>query len=103
MTDSTINGLITSTSMEQVTTTGKHSPTMFINGRCRASKRTPVGALVPVRGCRFWMMIADNKRATEQGTPDVVGFLVMDGKGNRLAYGTGPLRGGDFEVAATSF
>jgi len=103
MSDSTVNGLIHSTSIEQVTTTGKHSPTAFLNGRCRAMKRSTAGALTPIKGCRFWMMIADNKNPYQHGTQDVVSFLVMDGTGKRLAYGTGPLRGGDFNVAATSF
>jgi len=80
-------------SFEQVTTTGKHSPTAYLNGRCKAPE---------VRGCRFWMTIADNKRAGARGAQDIVGFLVLNGVGKRVAYGTGPLIEGDITVAPTS-
>ncbi len=94
MSDSIITGTIDGTSLEQVTTTGKHTPTAYLNGRCKADN---------VRGCRFWLMLADNKQANAQGTPDVVGFLIFDGKGNRVAYGTGPVVDGDIKVVATGF
>jgi hypothetical protein len=94
MSDSTVQGTITATSFEQVTTTGKHTPTVFMNGRCTAAN---------VRGCRYWLMIADNKRGdTGTGTPDVVSFLVFDATGKRIAYGTGPVLSGDLTVASTS-
>lgn len=85
-----------SEAFEQVTTTGKHTPTAYMNGRCRAYDE----AGNPVEGCRFWLMVADNGR---EKTPDVVGFLAFDGKGNRISYGTGPLVKGDIFVAPTSF
>ena len=81
---------------EQVTTTGKHTPTAYMNGRCRAYDES--GRMV--EGCRFWLMVADNGR---EKTPDVVGFLAFDGKGNRISYGTGPLVEGNIFVAPTSF
>lgn len=93
MSDSIVQGNITGTSFEQVTTTGKHTPTVYINGRCRAEQ---------VRGCRFWLMIADNTTSPSQGTPDVVSFLVFDGTGKRVAYGTGPVTTGDIDVKDTS-
>ena len=93
MSDSIVQGTITATSFEQVTTTGKHTPTVFLNGRCTAAN---------VRGCRFWLMIADNKRGDGAGTPDVVSFLVFDGNGQRIAYGTGPVLSGDLTVGATA-
>jgi hypothetical protein len=34
-------------------------------------------------------------------TADVVSFLVFDGTGKRIAYGTGPLVDGDIKVAPT--
>jgi hypothetical protein len=92
MSDSAVQGTITSTSFEQMTSTGKHTPTFYVNGRCKAEG---------VRGCRYWLMIANNKKAGVAGTPDVVSFLVFDGTGKRVAYGTGPLADGDLEVAAT--
>ena len=93
MSDSTIQGSISGTTFEQVTTTGKHTPTVFLNGRCRAEN---------VNGCRYWMMIADNKRADARGTPDIISFLVFDGTGKRVAYGTGPVIRGDVTVQSTA-
>lgn len=89
MSDSSVQGTITATSFEQVTSTGKHTPTVFLNGRCSAPH---------IKGCRFWLLIADNKTAAASGTPDIVSFLVFDGTGKRVAYGTGPVVDGDLEV-----
>lgn len=93
MSDSIIDGTIISTSMEQVTTTGRATPTAYLNGRCKAAM---------VRGCRYWLMLADNKKPSAQGTPDMVGFLIFNGAGLRVAYGTGPVVDGDIEVTATA-
>ena len=93
MSDSVIMGNITGVTFEQVTSTGKHTPTVYLNGRCKAER---------VLGCRFWLMIADNKRANEKGTPDVIGVLVFNGAGERVAYATGPVVEGDITVAPTS-
>jgi len=94
MSDSIAKGTITAVTFEQVTSTGKHSPTIYLNGRCKVGE---------ISGCRFWMTIADNKRADQrEGTPDVVGFLVFDGTGKRVAYGTGPVAEGDIQVAPSS-
>jgi hypothetical protein len=90
MSDSAYNGLIEATTIEQVTSTGKHTPIAFLNGRCK-------GASAPINGCRFWLMMADNKG----NTPDVAAFLVIDRTGRRIAYGCGPLRSGDITVADT--
>jgi len=93
MSDSIVQGPIASISLEQLTSTGKHTPTAYLNGRCRADK---------VIGCRFWLMLADNKKANLPGTPDVVSFLVFNSLGQRVAYGTGPVVEGDIQVAPTS-
>jgi len=93
MSDSTIQGTIAATTLEQVTTTGKHTPTLYLNGRCKAEN---------VNGCRFWLLVADNKRDNVDGTPDVISFLVFDGTGKRVAYGTGPVIRGDVTVQSTS-
>ncbi len=93
MTDSTIQGDITNLTVEQITSTGRASPTVYLNGRCRTAQ---------VRGCRFWLMLADNKPGTQEGTPDVIGFLVFNALGQRMAYGTGPVAEGDITVAPTS-
>jgi hypothetical protein len=92
MSDSSVQGIIGETTFEQVTTTGKHTPTLFLNGRCKADN---------VNGCRFWMLIADNKREDARGTPDIISFLVFDGTGKRVAYGTGPVIKGDITVQPT--
>jgi hypothetical protein len=93
MSDSSVQGTIEATTLEQVTSTGKHTPTLFVNGRCRTGD---------IRGCRFWLMIADNKKSSATNTPDIVSFLVFDGNGKRIAYGTGPVISGDLKVQDTS-
>jgi len=89
MSDSIIQGDITNMTVEQITSTGKYSPTVYLNGRCKAAN---------VPGCRFWLMIVDNKNPNQPETPDVVGFLVFDGIGKRVAHGTGPVLEGDIVV-----
>jgi hypothetical protein len=91
MSDSIAKGTITAVTLEQVTSIGKHSPTVYLNGRCKAGE---------ISGCRFWMTIADNKGTDQkERTPDVIGFLMFDGTGKRVAYGTGPVVEGDIRVA----
>ena len=98
MSDSLIQGAVISTYIEQVTTTGKHTPTVYIKGRCMIKSRVQR----KIKGCRFWIMIADNKRKdTRKGTPDIVSFLVFDANGKRIAYGTGPVVKGDLNVRPT--
>jgi hypothetical protein len=92
MSDSLVQGTIIGETIDQLTSTGKHSPTAYLAGRCRAEE---------VSGCRYWLMLADNSRE-QGGTPDVVGFLVFDGTGTRVAYGTGSVVDGDIIVAPTS-
>jgi hypothetical protein len=94
MSDSIAQGQIVCATIDQMTSTGKHSPTVYLNGRCKAEN---------VKGGRFWLMIADNQREGAKGTPDVVGFLVLDGSGKRVAYGTGPVVEGDIIVAPSSY
>lgn len=89
LTESTISDLEV-TLIEQMTTVGKHTTTTYLSGRCKAN-----GGTVP---CHFWLTLADNKYANLAGTPDVVGVLVLDKKGNTLTYGTGPVKTGDISV-----
>ena len=87
----------TATSVDLINSYGKHNPTVYLTGRCTTD--APAGA-APLKGLRYWLMIANNKSgANAQGTPDIVGFAVHDRNGNRVAYGTGPLKSGDFVVA----
>lgn len=100
MSDSIVQGTIVATTFEQVTSTGKHTPTIYVNGRCAVTSASTAEA--PISGCRYWLMIADNGRLSGQaGTPDVVSFLAFNGLGTRIAYGTGPLVKGDITVAPT--
>ena len=87
MSDSQIQGSVNAISFEQLTSTGKHTPTAYLTGRCKSQQ---------YEGCRFWIMFADNKK--KQGTPDIIGFLIFDGQGKRVAYGTGPVVEGDISV-----
>ncbi len=90
MNDSQITGPVDATSFDQLTSTGKATPTLYVNGRCRAEK---------VSGCRYWLFVADNGKIPRN--TDIVGFLIMNGNGQRIAYGTGAIRDGDLSVAPT--
>ena len=80
------------TTVEQLDTTGKHTPTVYASGRCEGDTK-PL-----FRGCRYWLMMVDNKRANVPQTPDVISFLIFDRNGKRVAYGTGTVRKGDVKV-----
>ena len=82
-------GVVESKTFYQLTSMGKHTPTAFLSGTCNVSG---------YKGCRFWLMIANNKGKPEDKTPDIISFLIMDGKGNRVAYGTGPVVEGDIKI-----
>src|SRR5215204_457423 len=96
LTDS-FKGQAVSTLIEQVNTFGKHTPTAVVTGRCDVTLRE--SGTAPL-GCRFWLLTTNNKKPNEQGTADIVGFVIYDRNGNRVAYGTGPLDG-NIEVAAS--
>ena len=85
-------GVFKVTTVEQVDTMGKHTPTLYASGRCSFDGDTKVV------GARYWLMMADNKRGQDEETADVIGFLVFDRNGKRVAYGTGPVREGDIVV-----
>lgn len=95
MSDSSIV-FLDSTTVEALSSTGLHSPTAYIMGRCEV--KSPNASF---KGCHYWITLADNEKEFARETPDVVGFLVLDGNGNRLAYGTGPVVEGDIRVART--
>jgi hypothetical protein len=96
MTDSIIQGTITATTFEQLTSTGTDTPTAFLNGRCEAANAV---------GCRYWIMFVTNTKlpAPNQPTDDVISFLVLDKNGKRIAYGTGPVVRGHIDVSPTPF
>ena len=91
-------GTVSLETVEQATTTGKYGATVYLSGRCKFDPTEKVTH--PMTGCRYWLMIANNKRPNDkEGTPDVVSFLVFDKAGTRVAHGTGAVREGDLEVA----
>jgi len=85
-------GTFKATTIELINSYGKHNPTIYLTGRCADDVQPDA------KGCRYWVVIANNKSATAQATADVVGFAIHDRNGNRIAYGMGPVRTGDFEV-----
>ena len=90
-------GVVKATSVELMNSHGKHNPTVFMTGRCVGDLS---GGATDVKGLRYWVMLANNRASTDSGgTPDIVGFALHDHNGNRVAYGTGPLRSGDISVA----
>lgn len=96
MSDSSIFQL-RSTTVEALSSTGKHSPTAYIMGRCDVRANN-----TEYKGCHYWIALADNGTDDQNKTPDIVGFLVLDGYGRRIAYGTGPVVEGDIFVNPTS-
>jgi hypothetical protein len=82
-------GSVESSTFYQLTSMGKHGTTAFLSGPCDVSGS---------KGCRFWLMVADNKRSPDDKTPDIISFLIIDGAGKRLAHGTGPAVEGDIKV-----
>jgi hypothetical protein len=87
-------GVFIASTIELINSYGKVNPTIYLTGQCKAD----AAAAAPLRGCRYWVMVANNTR-DNNGTPDIVGFCIHDRNGNRVAYGTGPLKTGDIEVA----
>ena len=87
------NGSFNSTTIELMNSYGKHNPTIVLTGQCKDAIRPDA------LGCRYWIIIANNKALNAQGTPDIVGFAIHDSTGARIAYGMGPVQSGDFVVA----
>jgi hypothetical protein len=90
-----LKGSFTATSIELINSLGKHNPTIILEGRCKVQLQEQVP--LP-KGCKFWLLITDNKSVTDAGTPDIVGFVVINNNGYRVAYGFGPVESGDIEV-----
>ncbi|HWP45795.1 MAG TPA: hypothetical protein VNM22_01415 [Candidatus Limnocylindrales bacterium] len=72
---------------DQLTSLGKAvTPTVFLTGTCTVDQEE-------IPGCRFWLMLVDNKEES-----DMISFLIVDGAGKRIAYGTGSLKAGDIGI-----
>jgi hypothetical protein len=94
MNDSHIQGDVTFTTFEQVTSGGKATPTMWVSGQCKAAN---------VRGCHYWLMAVNNVQGHQVGkTFDVVSFLILDENGKRVAYGTGNVVDGDLQITSAN-
>jgi hypothetical protein len=83
-----IKGSFFASTIELTNSYGEANPTIYLTGQCKSDTLTRA----PLHGCRYWVMVADNSKNND-GTADVVGFCVHDRNGNRIAYGTGPLKG----------
>jgi len=89
------HGVFTATSIALINAYGKDNPTVYLTGQAAGEPAAGTAA----QGLRYWLLIANNRGAADtQGTPYAVGFAVHDRNDNRVAYGTGPLRSGDFTV-----
>jgi len=93
---------VVSTTVEQVTSYGRATPTMIVSGRCDVRPKDQDAKIQRPIGCRYWVLLADNEKepASNQTkrTPDVVSFFVEDFAGKRLAYGTGTISEGNLTV-----
>ncbi|MEP6746935.1 MAG: hypothetical protein ABJB86_04385 [Bacteroidota bacterium] len=83
-----IKGSFSASTIELMNSYGEINPTIYLTGQCKSDTLTRA----PLHGCRYWIMVADNSKNND-GTADVVGFCIHDRNGNRIAYGTGPLKG----------
>ncbi len=100
MNDSVL-GAIVSSSIEQVTTAGRATPMLYVNGRCKVDPAADFNK--STEGCRFWLMATDNRGNLSSGqTPDIVSFLVFNKFGQRIAYASGPVVKGDVQVAVAT-
>lgn len=85
-------GAFKSTTVELINSYGKHNPTIVLTGQCKDSINPDA------KGCRYWLIIANNKKRDARETADIVGFAIHDRNGARIAYGMGPVKSGDFEI-----
>jgi hypothetical protein len=72
------NGSFQATTIELINSYGKHNPTVVLTGQCKDS-------LTPdPKGCRYWIMIVNNKNTPQGGTPDILGFAIHDKFGEKI-------------------
>ena len=88
--DSVIKGDVIATTIEQISSWGKYTPTMTLTGRCRVKSDTEK----PVVGCRYWLLLALNRPQA----PDMVSYVVFDRKGVRVSHATGAVSNGTFTM-----
>lgn len=85
------NGEFKSSTFFSVNVHGKHNPTLFITANMDEN-------LPNYKGCKMWLMIANNKNTEFRGTFDIISFVVQDNKGQLINYGTGQLVEGDIKI-----
>jgi hypothetical protein len=89
LTDTVLKGAVHTFQLDQLTSLGKAAaPTVFLGGPCKSQD-------ADIAGCQLWLMLVDNGTGE---TRDVVSFIVVDGMGKRLAYGTGLVTIGDVRI-----
>jgi hypothetical protein len=89
LTDTVLKGTVYTNQVDQLTSLGKAAaPTVFLSGPCKSQD-------VDIVGCQLWLMLVDNGTSE---TPDIVSFIVVDGMGKRVAYGTGLVTTGDVRI-----
>ncbi|MGD9142971.1 MAG: hypothetical protein PVG61_03905 [Dehalococcoidia bacterium] len=87
--------VVAAKTIEQMSSVGKHTPSIYLTGRCVID---PMGEKGEYNACRYWLLIANNKSEREKGTPDIISLLIYDCDGSRIAHGTGPVVKGDLSV-----
>ncbi|MEJ0103875.1 MAG: hypothetical protein WDO19_15520 [Bacteroidota bacterium] len=80
-------GFFKASSVELINSYGRINPTFYITGRCDDDAENNV------IGCRYWVLIVSNRNANQDGTADIAGFAIHDRNGQRVAYGTGSVKG----------
>jgi hypothetical protein len=100
----TLAGLtsITSSHIDQITSTGTANPTAYMSGQCTAQIVSVFG-MFTTESCHYWIMFVSGatNSATNIPGPDIVSFLVFDKTGKRIAYASGPVTSGTGVIAVT--
>lgn len=84
----TVNGTFNTKNIELINSHGKGNPTVFLTGKIDED-------LPNYKGCRYWLMIANNRTNAHHNSADIVSFSINDKNGQLVAYGTGTLAQGD--------
>ncbi len=85
-----LKATFTATSIELIHAHHNHEQAVYLTGSCNATTENPPD------GLRYWVKVAYDHY--KKDAPECVGFVVHDKKGNRVAYGTGPLVSGSIQM-----
>lgn len=88
---------VTNLGIMQATSVGQFTPTGFIYAKCDVLDS---GKKTLAKGY-LWMMLVDNKKERDRGTPDIVQIILLDKSGSRIATACGPLEKGDVVVTTS--